>query len=324
MNLPNSENNEHNTNNNNNNSKSLILDLETLSMQYKNLLIEYENAVNNYVSFLQQEAADSYSKASAPNYNINKQTLVSVPGAIYWGGSNIGQNSSATLQECKASCASTNGCTGATYSVSSNGQPVCKLEGQDGKIVTGSANDTAIVPKGKQLLANIQSINNKLTNINKQIQSKSESGQPIYTEQSRVRQLKTSELISQFASLTEERNKIDEMINDYQTLDEKQSQGNLTINQNYYSFVLLLFLAIIIIFALFYFGGSTSETNLQPQGISSILTTNFIVIVSFLVSLLIVCVVIVINKTGIRVNGLPTSWIPTHLPELKLSKFGWK
>ena len=170
MNLPNSENNEHNTNNNNNNSKSLILDLETLSMQYKNLLIEYENAVNNYVSFLQQEAADSYSKASAPNYNINKQTLVSVPGAIYWGGSNIGQNSSATLQECKASCASTNGCTGATYSVSSNGQPVCKLGGQDGKIVTGSANDTAIVPKGKQLLANIQSINNKLTNINKQIQ----------------------------------------------------------------------------------------------------------------------------------------------------------
>jgi len=265
--------------------------------------------------------ADSYSKASSPNYNINKQTLVSVPGSIYWGGSDIGQNNSATLQECKASCARTNGCTGATFSVSKNGPPVCKLGGQDGSIVPSSANDTAIVPKGKKLLANIQSINQRLTNINKQIQTKTKTGQPIYTEQSRVRNLKTSELISQFVSLTEERNKIDKMINDYQTLDEKQTQGNLTINQNYYSFVLLLFLAIIVIFGLFYFGGGSSES--QGQGISSIITTNFIVVISFLISLLIVCVVIVMNKTGIQVNRLPTIWFPTSLPELKLSKFGW-
>jgi hypothetical protein len=263
--------------------------------------------------------AENYNKASSPNYNINKQTLVSVPGSIYWGGSNIGQNNSATLQECQASCARTNGCTGATFSVSKNGPPVCKLGGQDGRIVPSSANDTAIVPKGKQLLANIQSINQQLTNINKQIQNKTKSGQPIYTEQSRVRNLKTSELISQFVSLSEERNKIGKMINDYQTLDEKQTQGNLTINQNYYSFILLLFLAIIVIFGLFYFGGSSSEA----QGISGIITTNFIVVISFLISLLIVCVVIVMNKTGIQVNRLPTSWFPTSLPELKLSKFGW-
>jgi type II secretory pathway component PulF len=193
------------------------------------------------------------------------------------------------------------------------------LGGQDGRIVPSSANDTAIVPKGKQLLANIQSINQQLTNINKQIQNKTKSGQPIYAEQSRVRNLKTSELISQFVSLTEERNKIGKMINDYQTLDEKQTQGNLTINQNYYSFILLLFLAIIVIFCLFYFGGSSSEA----QGVSSIITTNFIVVISFLISLLIVCVVIVMNKTGIQVNRLPTNWFPTSLPELKLSKFGW-
>ena len=264
--------------------------------------------------------ADSYSKASSPNYNINKQTLVSVPGSIYWGGSDIGQNNSATLQECKASCARTNGCTGATFSASSSGAPVCKLGGQDGRIVPSSANDTAIVPKGKKLLANIQSINQRLTNINKQIQTKTKTGQPIYTEQSRVRNLKTSELISQFVSLTEERNKIDKMINEYQTLDEKQAQGNLTISQNYYSFVLLLFLAIIILIVLFYIGGSSAES----QGISSVVTTNFIVIIAFLFALLIACIVIVLNKTGIQVNNLlPTSWIPTRLPDLKLSKFGW-
>jgi hypothetical protein len=270
--------------------------------------------------------ADNYSHASSPNYNINQPPLVSVPGSTYWGTTSITQNNSATLQECQASCANTPNCTGATFNATAHGQPMCWLRGGEGNIAGGLDTDYAIVPKGKQLLENIQNINQQLTNINKQIQSKTDSGQPIYTEQSRVRNLKTSGLISQFISLTQERKKIDEMIKDYQTLDEKQTQGNLTINKNYYSFVLLLFLAIIIIIVVFYFGGSSSTSNSQGQPQPSInglnLTTNYIVVIGFLLSLLIFCIVLVLNKTGTTVS-LPTSWVSIRLPELKLSKFGW-
>ena len=273
--------------------------------------------------------ASNYNQASSPNYNINQQPMDSVKGSTYWGATSIAVNNSPTLQECQASCAKTPNCTGATFNATAHGQPMCWLRGGDGNIAGGLDTDYAIVSKGKQLLQNIQSINQRLTNINKQIQNKTDSGQSVYTEQTQLRHLKTSELISQFVSLTEERNKIDKLIGDYQTLDEKQTHGNLTINQNYYSFVLLLFLAIIIIVVLFYFGGSNSQTQGQVQGqeqpsINGLnLTTNYVVITAFLLALLIAGILIVLNKTGTTVSGLPTSWFPTRIPDLKLSKFGW-
>ena len=71
-----------------------------------------------------------------------------------------------------------------------------------------------------------------------------------------------AELARQYIQLNEEREKIDNTINDYQTLDQQQIQGDLTANKNYYSFVLLLLLAIITIFVLYKVGFSfNSETN---------------------------------------------------------------
>jgi NADH:ubiquinone oxidoreductase subunit 3 (subunit A) len=286
-------------------SESIVLDLETLSMQYRNLLIEYENSVNNYISFLQEEAISPQS------------TMVNIENAAFWGTTSVGASQTSNVQQCEALCSKTANCSGATYDTA---QRLCMLRGGDSAILAASANEVAIVKKGKKLLENIQSINKRLTNINKQIQSITHKGQHIYTDQSQQRGTKTTELISQFISLTEEREKIDNMISVYQTLDQKQAQGNLTITQNYYSFVLLLFLVVIIIIVLFYLGGSSAES----QGISSILTTNFIVIIAFLFALLIASIVIVINKSAVQVtNILPTSWIPTRLPDLKLSKFGW-
>jgi len=286
-------------------SDSIVLDLETLSMQYRNLLIEYENSVNNYISFLQEEA-------------ISPQlTMVNIENAAFWGTTSVGASQTSNVQQCEALCSKTEKCSGATYDTA---QRLCMLRGGDSAILAASANEVAIVKKGKKLLENIQSINKRLTNINKQIQSTTHKGQPIYTDQTQQRATKTAELISQFISLTEEREKIDNMISVYQTLDQKQVQGNLTITQNYYSFVLLLFLVIIIIIVLFYLGGSSAES----QGISSILTTNFIVIIAFLFALLIASIVIVINKTNAQVtNILPTSWFPASLPQLHFSKFGW-
>jgi len=275
----------------------------------------------------------NYNQTSSPNYNINQQPMTSVKGAIYSGASNIGQNASATLQECQASCARTAGCTGATFNVSKNGQPVCRLGGEDGSIVRGLPGDYAIVPKAKHLLYIIQNINQQLTNINKQIQKKTSSGQTLYDEQTRQRGDKRANLISQFIQLTEERNKIDEMITDYQTLDQQQTQGNIAINQNYYSFVVLLFLAIIVILGLLYFGGKTNTSsntslinlNSQPQ-VSSTLSTSYIVITGILFSLIIVCISIVITRTGANSSGLYKLFeniIPSTFPELQISKFGW-
>jgi hypothetical protein len=297
-------------------SDSIVLNLEMLSMRYRNLLIEYENAVNNYISFLRQEAGNE------------KISLVRVNNSAYWGTTTVSQVNSSTVQECQASCATNTGCTGATYNSANS---ICYLRGGDGDLTRASNTEVAIVPKGKQLLSIIKNINQQLTNINQQIQNKTNQGQPLYNSQTQQRNLKTSELIRQFIILTEERNKIEQMVNEYQKLDQQQNQGNIMINQNYYSFVLLLFLAVIIIIILFYFGGgdANSKTNLNSQTQSSSsgsfkINTGYAVIIIFLFALLIACISIVLSKTSTNISGLSKSLIPINLPQINLSKFAWQ
>jgi hypothetical protein len=272
--------------------------------------------------------AANYNQTSSPNYNINNQPLVSVPGSTYWGSTSIAVNNSPTLQECQASCANTPNCTGATFNATAHGQPMCWLRGGDGNIAGGLDTDYAIVSKGKQMLENIQSINQQLQSVNERIQNKTNTGQPLFNEQTLEKKQKTSELISQFLQLNEDRNKIKNMIKEYETLDEQQTQGNLKINQNYYSFVLLLFLAAIVIIGLWYFGRSNinSNTNLDSSSQNSIssmnFNTNYIVIATFLIALLLFGVYTVLSKTNTNISGL-SNLLPKSLPQLKLSKFGW-
>ena len=83
------------------------------------------------------------------------------------------------------------------------------------------------------------------------------------------------------------------MLNDYQTLDQDQTEGNLMINQNYYSFLLLLALAIVVIFLLYKFGmpskaspGNLASPPLQSGGQLGI-STYYIILGIVLVILLV-------------------------------------
>jgi nitrogen fixation/metabolism regulation signal transduction histidine kinase len=217
-------------------TKSLALDLESLTTRYRTLLIEYRQANANYVDYLN---------------NGSDLSMNSLKGAAYWGTSGLSQLTSKNLQECKALCANTTNCTGATYNPSFNGVKKCWLRTGDANIVPGNTNDYAIVPKGKQLLKIVQDLNSKLTNVNKQIQRQSKSFNKIYNNQVSERSLNTSELKNQHVKLMEERNRIKKMLVEYQALDEQQKEGDISISQNYYSFILLLLFVIVFIFILY-------------------------------------------------------------------------
>lgn len=219
-------------------SRSLALDLESLTTRYRNLLIEYRQAHANYIDYLE---------------NGSDLSMNSIKGAAYWGTSGLSQFTSKNLQECKALCASTANCTGATYN--SSGVQRCWLRTGDADIVAGGANDYAIVPKGKQLLKIVQDLNSKLTNVNRRIQRQSTSFDNIYNNQVSERSLNNSDLADQYRKLMEERNKIKKMMSEYQALDEQQKEGNITISQNYYSFILLFVLVIVFIFILYKYSG---------------------------------------------------------------------
>ena len=204
-----------------------------------------------------------------PDYNINKSKMnnkpemVSIKGLAYWGAKGLSENITETLEECKASCAETNGCSGATFNPDNQ---ICFLRTGDGQIVAGTANDYAIVPKGEQLLKIIKNINAKLVQVNEKIQTINNSAQEKYNSQLTNRSTPNDDLNNQYKELIKERIKITKMLDEYQSLDEQQIEGSLHISQNYYSFILLFLLIILFVFILYKFSGEVKTTNIQTGG----------------------------------------------------------
>ena len=205
-----------------------------------------------------------YNTSTEPDYNINNQVMSSIKGAAFWGTSSLSQNNSQTLEECKASCSNTPGCTGATYNLT-NGEAKCMLRKGDADIVTGSPDDYAIVPKGQQLLKIVQNINKKLTDVNEKIQKSTPAIETRFNSEAEKITTTGDDLVNQYKKLALERVKIQKMLNEYQTLDEKHIEGNIYITQNYYSFILLMILVLLFVFLLYKFSIPSQSTSTIVQ-----------------------------------------------------------
>ena len=232
-------------------SNSIILNLETLRTNYKNLLIQYQQAVANYVNYLKQD----------PSSNNMVEKYVTVNGQQFLGGSALSQNNSATLNACMASCASNSKCSGATYNPTNYKQPMCFLRTGDGNLVNGLSSDIAIVPKGKQLLSIVQNINKQLNETNAKIRALAEKAKPTYNELNNKKDSENKTLKKQYAQLNAERVKIDKMMSEYETLDQAQSEGTIQTNKNYYVYILLCICVLLIIFLFIKFTSSSSTNS---------------------------------------------------------------
>jgi hypothetical protein len=209
-------------------------------------------------------STSGYSTATQPNYNINQGELTAVKGEAFWGTGQVGSQSpytNITIEECKALCSSTNGCSGATYNPTAHGQSMCWLRSGDATPIPALDTDYSILPEGKELLMNMENINQQLIDTNNQILKLVGNGGDIYNAQSSARKSNAEELIQNYIQLTVERDKILKMVNQYQSLDQEQLQGNIKINQHYYSYLLLLALAIVVIYILYKSTGGTISVS---------------------------------------------------------------
>jgi len=232
-------------------SSSIVLNLESLTKNYQTLLIEYQQAVVNYINYIK-------GKTDMSNNNVdNGDAMVTIKGVQYWGTGGISQNNSKTINECKAACVAESGCTGAIYNATDYAQPMCWLRSGESNMRAGKENDYSLIKKEQYLLSIIQSINEKLTAINQQIMEITSAGQPVFETSLQEGQQQNSTLINNYKQLTQDREKITQLMNEYQTLEEQQIQGDIKINQNYYSFLLLIALTIMIIFMVYNLSGST-------------------------------------------------------------------
>jgi NADH:ubiquinone oxidoreductase subunit 3 (subunit A) len=228
----------------NNNSS---IDLVNLQKQYSTLLDKYKTAVYEYTSDL--------SNNDANNSNVN--AFITVKGRAFNGTGSAGESDATELNECQAECSNLKSCSGATFISSSN---KCLLRSGDSNVLSATEDYYAIIPKSKQLLLNMEDINQQLLSKNKEILEKMRESKSDYIENNEEIKNNTQELIDNYNQLTQEREQIEMLINEYETLNEAEGENIIKINQNYYSYLLLFILAGIIIFIL-YKVSSSAPTN---------------------------------------------------------------
>jgi hypothetical protein len=227
--------------------ESIVLDLENLNAQYSNLLIQYEQAVANYSALIQQQIAG------------NDTPLMIIPDKAFWGTGDISSSVIKSVPQCRALCATTSGCSGATYNPTNK---ICALRSGDGFPVPGN-NLFAIISEETYLLMNMKNVNNQLIAVNQEILDKTTEGEPIFTNEYSERKLKAQELLQNYIMLNRERERINQMVQSFENLNREEVEGNLSISQNYYSFILLIILAVALIVILYLFSGSSSTTSIN-------------------------------------------------------------
>jgi len=236
-------------------NNSATMDLENLQKKYSNLLAKYKSAVNEYTNFLSDQAKNPDKKPSFTALN----------GYAVIGSERIGIKDITSLQECEASCAKLSNCTGATFITPNGNNRGCILSGGDPKVVRDFPDTFAIITKGKQLLLNMESINEELIATNKEIVDKIKNIEPVIHNNANERLIRNKELVDNYKDLMVERDEISNLLKDYDTLDGVESENQIKITKNYYSYFLLLLLVIVFIFLLYSisfpsYGQSYSQT----------------------------------------------------------------
>lgn len=252
-----------------NNSDSL--DLANLTQKYSNLVISYKTAVADYANELKNNTNSNY------NYNYNSKnsnsreskdvSFVSIKGQAFDGTGSAGESSATTLQDCIASCSSTEGCSGATF-ISDK----CMIRTGDSPVISSSEDSYAIIPKNKQLVLNMESLNKELLSVNKELVEKLQDQSNNAKDGREEIEIKRAQLLKNNENLLEERRNIAEIMSQYDTIQSSNKDTELSVTQNYYSFVLLALLVFIIIIVLYKIGSSGSGSSV-PASLPPVIQT---------------------------------------------------
>jgi hypothetical protein len=252
---------------------SIALNLETLNSEYKNLLNSYQQASIDYINYLQQQSTNPCDRS-----NAGSNCFGIIPNQAFWGVSGISQTSLASPEQCASACAATAECSGATFTPANAS---CILRRGEGSVFP-TEGSFAIVSKGKQLLQILDNINSRLTGINQQITSILDQGKKFNNEQlSPVADTQQQDLLNNYYYLVQERVKIRKMLKNYQETEREIDEGNIVVTKNYYTYILLFCLAIVVVFIIIKL---SLPTNKQSGG--GKMTNNILYIIFFVILVL--------------------------------------
>jgi len=211
--------------------------LKTLSDNFNTLLTEYKTTYNDFIN------------------NINDTSLTTIDNSAFIGSSTLKKNPNSTLDDCKNSCSSDSSCSGATFTSSDN---KCVLISGNGNI-TSATDSTAIVQKAIYYSYKLQKINQQLTDINQEISNTMSETYGSYQDNLNKSQDQNQAIQQNYTVLTQEKEEIEKMIRQFQTLDSAQENGDIKVRMYYYNYIILLIIVVLLVFLFIKFTASSQQ-----------------------------------------------------------------
>lgn len=211
--------------------------LQTLSNNFNTLLTEYQNTYTEFINVI----------------NTNDTSLTTVENSLFSGASIINSNTVSNITDCTTACSSNTSCSGATFRPnSSSNSNNCTLSSGPGNIVN-SKNSTAIVQKGLYYSYQLQNLNQQLMDINQEINTIVNQSNTKYQNNLDQINKRGESLQKNYVVLTDEREHINRMIREFETINQAQENSDINVTMYYYNYIALLFVAILLFFLLLRF-----------------------------------------------------------------------
>jgi hypothetical protein len=222
--------------------------IQNLSDQFNSLLTQYTDTYQSYINVI----------------TTNDNSLTTVIDSSFVGKGNINVLDNSSIDACKSSCASNTSCSGATFNNTTNS---CTLSNGNGNIVP-TQKSTAIVQQALKYSYQLQQINSQLMDINKKIMTITQTNYNQFAQKQEKVQSHEQLIHNNYNTLTQERDEIARMIQQYETINAAYEDSTINTNSNYYSYILLFFIALFLLF-LFVKFNIQSEQNGGKSGINA-------------------------------------------------------
>ena len=234
--------------------------LETLSNKFNSLLNDYKNTYNEYLGVLYRKDT-SFTK---------------VQDFSFIGQSNLSTLEKSNITACEFACSDNKLCSGATFNSNLRN---CVLSSGQGSMAPLN-NSIAIVKKALYYSNRLKELNEELTSVNQQMLDLSkeedykkreiedykkslEKNKEIdkmtdllkqdydkYTKLSEQNKKKDEIMVNNKDVLMSDRDEIERMRRQYQTLNAAYEDGNIMVNANYLNYIVLLFVVVFLVFLL--------------------------------------------------------------------------
>lgn len=215
--------------------------MEILSNKFNSLLAQYKDTYNDFLNTV----------------NSNDNSFTSVPESAFIGVNNIDTIQDSSVDNCMTSCTSNQSCSGATFD---NLQKTCSLSTGTGNVVN-SPNQTAIIKQALYYSYQLQKINDEMTEINTSMMTLANSRVGDYQQTQQLNAQKAEILENNYKTLEQERGQIEEIIRQYETLNSAYENENINVTSNYYTFIMYLFIVILLVLLLFKYGLSGEQVG---------------------------------------------------------------